>query len=97
MFLVLGCFFPSYYLHVVLTLRGQRTMSRNQFSFHQVGSGEETEVHSLVRRHLQPEPSNPAQIRMILVVVTATIMVAVVMCVDRRSSAAAVSFRNSPT
>lgn len=55
------------------------------------------EVHSLVRKHLQPEPSNQAQIRMFLVVVAVTIMVVVVvMCVDKRS-AAAVSFRIPPT
>lgn len=55
------------------------------------------EFHSLVRKNLQPEPSNQDQIRMFLVVVTVTIMVVVVvMCVDKRS-AAAVSFRIPPT
>lgn len=82
---------------MLYSLRGQRTTFRNQFSFHQVRSGDRTEVHSLVRKHLQPEPFNQAQIRVFLVVVTVTIMVVVVvMCVDKRS-AAAVSFKNPPT
>lgn len=83
-------------MHVVLTL-GSKDNVQESVLLPPSGIWRWYEVHSLVRKHLQPEPSNQAQIRMFLVVVTVTIMVVVVVIYVDKRSAAAVSFKNPPT
>lgn len=96
---VLLCFGFFFQLLIACCTHTQGSKDNTQESVLLPPSGiwRQNEVHSLVRKHLQPEPSNQAQIRMFLAVVTMTIMaVVVVMCVDK-GSAAAVSVRNFPT